>query len=77
MSNVDDTRRDFLKSAVLGGAAAAAATAPLTGLAQPAAKVPDGAPAKGYQYLRPAESAFVEALVDHMVPADALSPSGT
>ena len=30
-----------------------------------------------YAYLNLAEQAFVEALVDHMVPADALSPKGT
>lgn len=79
MSKVDDTRRDFLKGAVLGSAAAATAGAPLAGLAQsaPAASHAPAAPLRGYQYLRPAESAFVEALVDHMVPADALSPSGT
>ena len=71
-------RRDFLKGAVVGGAAAATTT---TGLdlatqaqAQPAAAVPAGT---GYSFLNLEEAAFVEALVDHMVPADALTPKGT
>jgi gluconate 2-dehydrogenase gamma chain len=74
-------RRDFLKTAVVGGAAAAT-----TGIAQPqsaqaqqpaaaAAAAPPG-PAT-YEFLNLDEAAFVEALVDHMVPADDLSPKGT
>jgi gluconate 2-dehydrogenase gamma chain len=72
-------RRDFLKTAVVGGAAAAT-----TGIAQPqdahaqqpaAAAAPPTTPT--YAYLNPEEAAFVEALVDHMVPADDLSPKGT
>ncbi len=31
----------------------------------------------GYIYLHPEEAAFVEALVDHMVPADEHAPKGT
>src|SRR5262249_44237712 len=76
-------RRDFLKTAVVGGAAAAT-----TGIAQPqdaqaqqpvaAAPVAAAPPATPtYAYLNPEEAAFVEALVDHMVPADELSPKGT
>ena len=79
-------RRDFLKTAVVGGAAAAT-----TGIAQPssaqtqqsaaaaAAAPPPASPSipEGYEFLNLAEAAFVEALVDHMVPADALSPKGT
>ena len=66
-------RRDFLKSAVLGGAAAASASLP----AQVAAQANTAAPAAGYAFLNPEEAAFVEALVDHMVPADAHTPKGT
>ena len=67
-------RRDFLKSAVVGGAAAAAASLPQAAPAQqPAA--PDTANA--YSFLNPDEAAFVEALVNHMVPADEHSPKGT
>jgi gluconate 2-dehydrogenase gamma chain len=74
-------RRDFLKTAVVGGAAAAT-----TGISQPqpaqaqqpAAAAPGAAPAAAaYEFLNLDEAAFVEALVDHMVPADELSPKGT
>ena len=68
-------RRDFLKSAVAGGAAAATVSLPQSAEAQPAAgQVPASA---GYTYFGPDEAAFVEALVDHMVPADELTPKGT
>jgi gluconate 2-dehydrogenase gamma chain len=68
-------RRDFLKGAVVGGAAAATST----GLPQGAqAQTPAAAPAaSGYEFLNIEEAAFVEALVDHMVPADDLTPKGT
>ncbi len=76
-------RRDFLKTAVVGGAAAAT-----TGIAQPqsaqaqqpavAAPAPVASPAAAtYEFLNLDEAAVVEALVDHMVPADQLSPKGT
>ena len=76
-------RRDFLKTAVVGGAAAAT-----TGIAQPqdaqAQQAAAAAPAASaqpttpaYAFLNTEEAAFVEALVDHMVPADELSPKGT
>ncbi len=78
-------RRAFLKSAAIGGAAASAtAGGSAVVLAQaPAAAQPAAAPAAaaatgpGYQYLKPDEAAFVEALVDTMIPADELSPKGT
>jgi gluconate 2-dehydrogenase gamma chain len=60
-------RRAFLKGAVAGGAAAAL---PLAVDAQPVAP-------PSYSFFNPEESAFVEALVDHLVPADALGPKGT
>jgi gluconate 2-dehydrogenase gamma chain len=68
-------RRDFLKGAVVGGAAAATSA----GLPQSAeAQTPAAAPAaSGYEFLNVEEAAFVEALVDHMVPADDLTPKGT
>jgi len=69
-------RRDFLKSAVAGGAVAAAATAAVT-TTQPAQAQPAGTAASGYAYLNLDEAAFVEAMVDHMVPADQYSPKGT
>jgi gluconate 2-dehydrogenase gamma chain len=74
-------RRDFLKGAVVGGAAAATVNLPQSADAQ---QQPATAPASaadatnpGYSFLNLEEAAFVEALVDHMVPADELSPKGT
>jgi gluconate 2-dehydrogenase gamma chain len=71
-------RRNFLKGAVVGGAAAATGTVATATTAEAQAQpqaVP--APQPGYAFLNIEESAFVEALVDHMVPADNLSPKGT
>jgi gluconate 2-dehydrogenase gamma chain len=69
-------RRDFLKGAVVGGAAAATTTPAL--LPQEAQAQPSPPPASpAYSFLNLEEAAFVEALVDHMVPADELSPKGT
>jgi gluconate 2-dehydrogenase gamma chain len=67
-------RRDFLKGAVVGGAAAATTQTILPDAAQAQATAPAAA---GYAFLNLEEAAFVEALVDHMVPADELSPKGT
>ena len=70
-------RRDFLKGAVIGGAAAAA-SAPAIVPETAQAQQPPGQPAAaGYAFLNLDEAAFVEALVDHMVPADEHSPKGT
>jgi len=73
-------RRDFLKGAVVGGAAAASAPSILPDAAQaqqPPAAAPPPPASPGYAFLNLEEAAFVEALVDHMVPADELSPKGT
>ena len=71
-------RREFLKSAVAGGAVAASATAVTVNVQQPAqAAAPAATAVQGYAYLNLDEAAFVEALVDHMVPADQYSPKGT
>jgi gluconate 2-dehydrogenase gamma chain len=75
-------RRDFLKGAVVGGAAAAGtgtiATPDIAQAETPAQAAPASAPAAaGYTFLNLDEAAFVEALVDHMVPADEISPKGT
>ena len=69
-------RRDFLKSAVAGGAVAAAATAAVTAPQTAQAQGASGS-APGYAFLNLDEAAFVEAMVDHMVPADEHSPKGT
>jgi gluconate 2-dehydrogenase gamma chain len=85
-------RRTFLKGAVAGSAAAVIGTLPQPAPAQQGVPAPgqQGTPAQApqpgaapsptsapYAYLNLQEQAFVEALVDHMVPADALSPKGT
>jgi gluconate 2-dehydrogenase gamma chain len=73
-------RRDFLKGAVVGGAAAATRLEVTPAQAQPATPVPAaaaGTPAMGYACLNLDEAAFVEALVDHMIPADEYTPKGT
>jgi gluconate 2-dehydrogenase gamma chain len=64
------------------GAIAGAAAAP-TAQAQPSAgPAPGVAPAAaapapaGYEFLKPAEAAFVEAVANHMIPADELTPGG-
>jgi gluconate 2-dehydrogenase gamma chain len=76
MSNDGFDRRAFLKSAAAGGAAAAGVALPQAAQAQTAAAAP--APANpGYEYLNTDEAAFIEAVVDHMIPADEYTPKGT
>jgi gluconate 2-dehydrogenase gamma chain len=70
-------RRDFLKGAVVGGAAAAANATAIPAQSAPAPQADTQPPAEGYTFLNLDEAAFVEALVDHMVPADELTPKGT
>ena len=76
MKNDGFDRRAFLKSAVAGGAAAVAVNVPQSAQAQAGAATPAAA-AAGYAFLNPEEAAFVEAVVDHLVPADNLTPRGT
>src|ERR1043165_4565103 len=68
-------RRDFLKGAVAGSVAATATDLTQPAQARPAPAAPPVTP--GYAFLNLDEAAFVEALVDHMVPADDLTPKGT
>jgi gluconate 2-dehydrogenase gamma chain len=76
-------RRDFIKGAVVGGAAAAGGATTLVTpdivQAEPVAPAaPPAAPqAAGYEFFNLDEAAFVETLVDHMVPSDEISPKGT
>jgi gluconate 2-dehydrogenase gamma chain len=69
-------RRDFLKGVVVGGGAAATAATTLPQVAEAQQQAGGPAPA-GYEHLTLEEAAFVEALVDHMIPADELTPKGT
>jgi gluconate 2-dehydrogenase gamma chain len=75
MKNDAFDRRTFLKSAVAGSAAVVTVAMPQAASAQAAASPPVTSP--GYAYLNLQEQAFIEAVVDHMVPADELSPKGT
>jgi gluconate 2-dehydrogenase gamma chain len=75
MKNDGFDRRAFLMSAVAGSAVAATANIPPPAQAQPTAA--QSASTGGYAFLNAEEAAFIEALVDHMVPADALTPKGT
>jgi gluconate 2-dehydrogenase gamma chain len=74
-------RRIFLKQVATGGAVAVATAVPQAALAQNSqaatASAPQAAAVAGYTYFTPDEAAFVEAVVDHMIPADALTPKGT
>jgi gluconate 2-dehydrogenase gamma chain len=75
-------RRDFLIKSFVGAAGAATVAAhPLSAHAQNAPAAPATAAAAsdapaGYEWLRPGEQTFVEALVNHMCPADARTPNG-
>jgi gluconate 2-dehydrogenase gamma chain len=78
-------RRSFLKQVATGGAVAVATAVPQATMAQagnpaPAAHAAAGGAATGpvgYTYFTPDEAAFIEAVVDHMIPADAWTPKGT
>jgi gluconate 2-dehydrogenase gamma chain len=69
-------RRAFLKGAVAGGAAAATVSLPRTSEAQQGTPAP-ASTNPTYTWLNAEEAAFIEAVVDHMVPADEHSPKGT
>ncbi len=84
MSETKIGRREFLTSVSVVGAASASgqALAPVAAQAQaqaasPAAAAQPATEPAGYEYLKPVEQAFVEALVDHMIPKDELTGSGT
>jgi gluconate 2-dehydrogenase gamma chain len=71
-------RRDFLKGAVAGSAVAATAVVGVTPNEAQAQAKPAAAPTHpGYSFLNPEEAAFIEAVVDHMIPADEYTPKGT
>jgi gluconate 2-dehydrogenase gamma chain len=72
----DDTipRRGFLTGAGAAGAGAAALTA---GLSSAEAAAADNAQVETWLVLTADEAAFFSAAADTMIPADALSPSGT
>src|SRR5215468_4580835 len=80
MSETKIGRREFLTSVSVVGAASVNGLAPVAADAQTAAHAapaPHAEEAAGYTYLKPVEQAFVEAVVDHMIPKDELTGSGT
>ena len=80
MTSQEFDRRGFLKGAVVGGAAAAGAATiatPEAAQAETPAAAATAPAAAGYAFFNLDEAAFIEALVDHMVPADEISPKGT
>lgn len=80
----DDTipRRDFLKGAALGTAAAMTTAAPAAAQAIVPAAAPSSAAGTAdepqpWLTLNPTEAAFITAAVDTLIPSDELSPSGS
>src|SRR5437588_10344913 len=77
MADDNIPRRDFLKTAGLGTAAALAGGVPAVAPAE-AAAAPVAAPEpEVWLALTPTEQAFVKAAVDTIIPPDELTPSGT
>jgi len=82
-SRLNVARREFLGGEGVAGAAAAAATAlapTVPASAQPGPVAPLASSttvSPGYTFLQPQEAEFIEAVVDHMIPADELTPRGT
>jgi gluconate 2-dehydrogenase gamma chain len=80
MSQTSVGRRDFITGVGVGTASVTLnALAPVT-LAEAqvqAAATAVQEPVAGYTYFKPAEAAFIEAVVDHMIPKDELTGSGT
>jgi gluconate 2-dehydrogenase gamma chain len=79
-STTTKPRRSFLIKSFVGAAGAASAAAMPFAASAAANAAAAAAPAAdtpaGYEWLRPAEQTFVEALVNHMCPADKKSPNG-
>ncbi|HEX5281294.1 MAG TPA: gluconate 2-dehydrogenase subunit 3 family protein [Micropepsaceae bacterium] len=76
MAEKDLPRRDFLKTAGLGTAAALAGGVTSAAPAKAAAPAPAAEP-EIWLTLSPSEQAFVKAAVDTIIPPDELTPSGT
>jgi gluconate 2-dehydrogenase gamma chain len=76
-------RREFLGGAGVAAAAAASTLAPVAPIAPASAQTPAPQPSQqanapaGYTFFQPQEAVFIEAVVDHMIPADELTPRGT
>jgi len=77
MAGNEVLRRDFLKTAGLGTAAALAGGIPAAAPAAAAPAAPLASEPEVWLALTPTEQAFVKAAVDTIIPADDLTPSGT
>jgi gluconate 2-dehydrogenase gamma chain len=77
MAGNEVLRRDFLKTAGLGTAAALAGGVPAAASAAVATAATQAPEPEVWLALTPTEQAFVKAAVDTIIPADDLTPSGT
>lgn len=71
------SRRQLLKGALIGGATIGMSSIPMAQALAAEKNSEATPPVATYVFLTPVEASFVEALVDHMVPADQLTPKGT
>lgn len=82
MSDIDNDLRNQSRRQLLKGALVSTAAMGVPSLSNAQSIVSDsdkdsGSQVAAYVFLTPAEASFVEAVVDHMVPADQLTPKGT
>jgi gluconate 2-dehydrogenase gamma chain len=81
MANNNSDRRGFLKGALVGTSAAITSSMTPNALAADSSTTSNNqtgaAHVQGYVFFNLAEQEFIEKIVNHMIPADALSPQGT
>jgi gluconate 2-dehydrogenase gamma chain len=74
---VQGTRRNLLKSVVVGGVGVSSTLFINPTQAQKTANTSNvNAVSPSYVFFKPDEASWIEAMVNHMIPADHLSPSG-
>ena len=76
MGKNDISRRDLVKVVATGAVTLIAPLQSAEAHSKPLTECPKPPHRPGYIFLNQDEAAFVEALVDHMVPSDKLSPGG-
>ena len=73
-----DKRRNLLKSALIGGIGVGSGVlSPSQANAQSTQKGKETPAVSGYVFFTPSEADWIEAVVNHMIPADHLTPSGS
>ncbi len=81
MDNKNSDRRGFLKGALVGTSVAVTSSITSSALAADAApntsNQNSSSETSGYVFFNLAEQEFIERVVNHMIPADQLSPQGT